>query len=696
MSVFKRFHPQLQRGIVSRLGWSSLRPVQELSAEAILDGKNAVVLAPTAGGKTEASFFPCLSHILEIQKSGVKCIYLSPIKALLNNQEERIGEYATMLGLTRFKWHGDTKKSAKNKFIKDPTDILMITPESLEVILVSGSIDCKAMFENLSFVIIDEVHNLADNDRGNHMLSVLERYRYYTANDFQRIGLSATVGNPKEILHWLTGSSQREGVVIDPPNKPAKRQIEVKFTDNYAELVSERALGKKSLFFCDSRRKVEEVAKSLQNRNINVYVHHSSVSREERLAAEQAMNTGKNICIVCTSTLELGIDVGELDNIFQYDCPSSVSAFMQRMGRTGRRPGSISNTTFFTMDNEPLLQSIAIVELARQHWVEPVKSNDRSWHLLVHQLMVMCLQHGAISRFDAWNRINNANCFSGINTEEYHKVVNHMIESDLLMEESGLLSMGLEAEGQFGRFNFMEMYSVFSSTLTFSVKTVGGQELGTIEGDFAKSISEGDSFILSGKAWTLNRIEYENKIFWVTASSAGKLPKWSCQSSYALTYNLCRMIHDVLTADTEYSYCDGEAQDQLNIIREDFGFLYDSFAPIHIEEKNVYWWTHAGWRVNNTLKEIFKLLLGADVTINNFYLKMVISDIPPAAVHKVIKQMKTAEFWDDPELQKGILEQLPEHRLSKFQDCLPGWAQFELIGHELLDVDGTKAFLVNM
>jgi len=622
MSVFKRFHPQLQRGIVSNLGWSSLRPVQELSSEAILDGKNAVILAPTAGGKTEASFFPCLSRILEMQKPGVKCIYLSPIKALLNNQEDRIGEYATMLGLSRFKWHGDTKKSAKNKFIKDPTDILMITPESLEVMLVSGSIDCKAMFENLSFVIIDEVHNLADNDRGNHMLSVLERYRDFAANDFQRIGLSATVGNPQEILHWLQGSSQRDGIVVDPPKNPSKRQIEVKFTDNYAELVSERALGKKSLFFCDSRRKAEEVAKSLQNRDVEVYVHHSSVSKEERLAAEQAMNTGKNICIVCTSTLELGIDVGELDNIFQYDCPSSVSAFMQRMGRTGRRPGSISNTTFFTMINEPLLRSIAIIELARQHWVEPVKSNDKSWHLLVHQLMIMCLQHGAVSRFDAWSRINKANCFAGINTDEYHKVVNYMIEEDFLMEESGLLSMGLEAEGQFGRFNFMEMYCVFSSPLTFSVKTLGGQELGSIEGDFAKSLNQGDSFILSGKAWTLNRIEYENKIFWVTASCAGKIPKWSCQDSYAFSYKLCRMIHDVLTADTIYPYCDDEAQDQLNLIRDDFTFLNGTFAPVHIEEQSVYWWTHAGGRVNNTLKEVFKLILGADVTTNNFYLKI--------------------------------------------------------------------------
>ena len=416
MTAFARFPARLQEAIVSRLGWTSLRPVQELAGEAILDGKNAVVLAPTAGGKTEASLFPALASLVEREPDGVGVIYIAPIKALLNNQEERLGTYTEMVGLRSFVWHGDVGDAAKRKFVKEPAQILMTTPESLEVMLVSPRSPVQRLFKDLRLIVIDEVHALAGTDRGAHLMSVIERLAPSSANDLQRVGLSATVGNPDQILAWLKGSSQREGVVIDPPKNPAKRDLSVALHVSIAGLAGDaaaRAAGKKSLFFCQSRALTETVAERMRGRSIDVFVHHSSVSLEERKAAEDRFAHGTNACIVCTSTLELGIDVGDLDLVFQANAPSTVSSFMQRMGRTGRRAGTTANTAFLCEEPEAVLQAIALVELAREGWIERVAHQERCWPVLVHQLLAMSLQFGAISAERCWEQLSRVPDFRG-------------------------------------------------------------------------------------------------------------------------------------------------------------------------------------------------------------------------------------------------------------------------------------------
>ena len=243
-STIARFPPRLQQAIADRLGWSSLRPVQELAGQAILDGKNAIVLAPTAGGKTEAAIFPLLANLIELEPHGVGILYIAPIKALLNNQCDRFATYTEMVGLRSFVWHGDIKGKDKQSFLKEPADVLLTTPESLEVMLLSAKVPHARLFGDLRAVIIDEIHALAGSDRGTHLLSVLERlitaannqilesaapmhHPKYQARDVQRVGLSATVGNPEQILNWMQGSSQRQSIVIDPPKIPAKREIAI-------------------------------------------------------------------------------------------------------------------------------------------------------------------------------------------------------------------------------------------------------------------------------------------------------------------------------------------------------------------------------------------------------------------------------------------------------------------------------------
>jgi len=302
--------------------------VQEQAGEAILDGDNVVVLAPTAGGKTEAALFPARSALVDDPGEGASIVYLAPIKALLNNQAERLGMYTEMVGLRRFVWHGDATASEKAAFLREPTELLMTTPESLEVMLASPRVPVSSLFRDLRVVIVDEVHAVAGTDRGAHLLSVVERIASLSQHDVLRIGLSATVGNPEAILAWLSGSSSRPRRVIVAPKAAARREVLIEFRPSMPELAGVAARlgrGKKSLFFCQSRALTEAVAERMTGYGTEVYVHHSSVSAEERRRAEAQFHHGTNACILCTSTLELGIDVGHRTSVLG---PHSVVALL--------------------------------------------------------------------------------------------------------------------------------------------------------------------------------------------------------------------------------------------------------------------------------------------------------------------------------------------------------------------------------
>lgn len=448
-SVFTRFPDRLQSAIVSRLGWTSLRPVQELAGDKLLDGYNALILAPTAGGKTEACMFPLLAQMVEREPTGVGILYIAPIKALLNNQADRFQNYTEMIGLNRFLWHGDIKRSQKNAFIRNPTTVLMTTPESLEGILISSGVPHQTIFADLRAIVIDEIHALAGSDRGSHLMSVLERLIPVSNYDVQRIGLSATVGNPDRILQWLQGTSKRPSCIIDPLPIPSKKEIRILFKDNQMAIIEQASLmarSKKSLFFCQSRALSEGIAAGMKSQGTDVFVHHSSVALAERTLAEERFQHGHNNCIVCTSTLELGIDFGDLDAIFQHQVPRTVSSFLQRMGRTGRRAGQISNTTFFVDNSDSLLHAIALVELARKRWVEPVEIIDRNWAVLVQQILAMTMQFGSVSPEDCWQQLSIVPDFHGINRTEFDRLIRHMLETNFLCIISGVLSFGTQIE----------------------------------------------------------------------------------------------------------------------------------------------------------------------------------------------------------------------------------------------------------
>ena len=453
MTPFERLHPALRHHVVNSLGWKDLRPFQEAVIDPVLAGKHLLILAPTAGGKTEGAFFPVLSRLLTDDWRGLSILYVCPIKALLNNLEARLARYCTLLGRRSALWHGDIPASQKKAILRDPPECLLTTPESLEVMLVSSKID-RSLFAGLQVVIVDEVHAFAGDDRGWHLLGVLSRIERMCGREFQRIGLSATVGNPEELLDWLAGSCKVQRQVCHPPETVATA-AEVKLDHvgslhNAAVVISRLHRGEKRLVFVDSRSRAEQLGRELRSLEVTTFITHSSLSQEERSQAEEAFAGRDDCVIVATSVLELGIDVGDLHRVIQIDAPTNVSSFLQRMGRTGRRPGTPRNCLFLATGDDALLRAAALVELWPSGYIEPVQPPPEPYHILAQQLMALLLQErGVIGRRDwrAWLDIAECQLFAQMPEERVDEVVAWMLAEGILFEDEGLLWFGREGRG---------------------------------------------------------------------------------------------------------------------------------------------------------------------------------------------------------------------------------------------------------
>lgn len=695
MAGIDRLHPYLQHALVHDLGWRSLRPVQELTIDAVLDGCNAVVLAPTAGGKTEASIFPLLSRILTEDIGPVAVLYVCPIRALLNNQEERLRSYARMVGLDVFKWHGDVSDSKKQSFRKQPAHILMTTPESLEVMMISAKTDARALFKNLSAIVIDEVHAFAGDDRGAHLASLLERLQQLCGRDIQRIGLSATVGNPAVIGQWLQGSSERPFRLVDPPKGAPQRDLKVEFCadlDHAAIGITALARGKKSLVFVESRAKAEKVALAISGAGVEVFIHHSSVSRADRTLAEEQFARGENTAIVCTSTMELGIDVGDLDQVIQVDAPSSVASFLQRLGRTGRRATTRANCTFFCVSGESLLQTVALLRLAQAGWVESVKPAGHALHVLAHQVMALILQEGGLSRHRIMPWLDQAFPFSNIRDEQAQELIATMVARDILYEADGMLSLGKRGEKLYGRRNFFELYAVFTAPPLMRVM-LGKQDIGHIQSMFVQMHNYDDGplcFRLSGRAWEVGEIDWGKGILHVRAAERGRVPSWLGMPG-TLSTKLCQAMMEALLVEqpTDQTWLTRPAQLELASLREGYdGVLAIGTAPIEEQPDGVVWHTFAGGAVNRLLAAGLLHITGKKWIAGNLSLHC--KDLNGGAARAAVAELPGLH-WET--IATGAARGMARGMVSKFQPCLPEAAEDRLLAERLLDLDGVLRFL---
>lgn len=694
MAGLDRLHPHLQHAIVHDLGWRSLRPVQELSIDAVLDGANAVVLAPTAGGKTEASMFPVLSRILVEEPPPVAVLYLCPIRALLNNQEERIGGYARMVGLTAFKWHGDVSDSRKKSFRGSPSHVLMTTPESLEVMMISERTDARALFAGLQTIVIDEVHAFAGDDRGAHLAALMERLVQLVARDVQRIGLSATVGNPHIIGQWMQGSSGRSFRLVEPPREPATRDLAVDACDDVdgaARGVAQLGRGKKSLVFVESRARAEKIAHALVGSGVDVFIHHSSVSRAEREQAELQFAEGRNTAIVCTSTMELGIDVGDLDQVLQVDAPSTVASFLQRLGRTGRRPGMRANCTFFCTSAEAVLQAVAMIRLAAAGWIEDVRPAEHAVHVLAHQVMALALQEGGISRHQVLGWLRDAYPFMGVGDAEVQALIDTMISRQILYEADGLLSLGSRGESLYGRKNFFELYAVFSTPPVLRVMR-GRDEVGYVQAGFVQGHDARTGplcFRLGGRPWEVEHIDWAKGTMSVKAAAAGRVPSWFGPPG-VLSFAICQAMREaLLTEDVGGARLSSAAAAELAALREGYaGILSASVAPVESSGGIIQWHTFAGGGVNRLLAAGLEALTHRKWVAGNLTLRSTEAGL--AETNDALT--KLAELrWEA--LAAAKAHAMVRGIISKFQPCLPAEAEDRLLAEKLLDLPGTLRFV---
>lgn len=690
-----RLSPAVRYQIANGLGWSGLRPVQALSTGAILDGANCVVLAPTAGGKTEAAFLPLLSKMDVEDWRGVSVLYVAPIRALLNNQEARLSKLTGLIGRRAGKWHGDVKEPARRRLIDDPPDVLAITPESLEAMLLSTRTPARRFLAHVRAVVIDEVHAFAGDDRGAHLVSLLERISRIAETDIQRIGLSATVGDPEVIVRWLSGSSMRPQRVIDPggARKPPDLHLDFVGTlDNAALLIDRLYRGTRRLVFVDSRRRVEELGHRLSQRGADVYLSHSSLALSERTAAEKAFEEGTNCVIVATSALELGIDVGDLDHVIQIDAPSSVSSFLQRMGRTGRRAGSTANCTFLATDDDALLRAAAIIDLFRNGYVEPAGLSTWTPHVLAHQAIALSMQEQGSASHGWWSWLEGCAAYRDVSAGERESIVRHMVDNDILVDADARLALGARGERLYGARNFLELYAVFSTPRMLRVMH-GQSEVGVVDASFLQDKEQKvPNFVLAGRPWRIVGVDWKGGTCSVEPAEAGGYPRWF-GLPVSLERSLCQAMRRVLASkDTDPSWSK-RAITQLELQRESHAFLDDSPLPLEEDpDGRCRWWTFGGGAGNRVLAGLLELELGERVSPGNTFITFSNGAAESAiAIRQAIDGLAARTLtWDD---AARLVDSNQRSRVSKFQPCLPPDIEHGLIARQTMNVDDANATL---
>jgi len=661
---FDRLHPSIQHHVVNSLGWRDLRFLQQLSIDPILDGEHCLLLAPTAGGKTEAAVLPVLSRILSNEWVGLSVLYICPIRALLNNLEERLSFYCSLVGRRCGLWHGDVGQTARSAILRDPPDILLTTPESLEAILISRRADRRYFFGNLQAVVIDEIHSFAADDRGWHLLAVLERITVLAGRQPQRIGLSATIGNPKEILSWMIRGDEPSRVVSPPATGLADADVALDYVgniENAALVIGELHRGEKRLVFCDSRSQAEHLASLLRSAGTNTFVSHSSLSVDERRQAERAFRDSRDCVIVATSTLELGIDVGDLDRVLQLEAPTAVASFLQRLGRTGRRPGNHRNCLLLCTNRGALVASAALLRLWQSGFVEPLHPPSDPYPVGAQQIMTLIRQEGSASiRFDD-SAIRRA---LGQDAKITGDLISHMLEQGILFQDSGILGIGAAGERLYGAKNFMSLMSVFDTPPLFQV-ICGVEELGWVHPlSFIGFGKKPVVISLGGRAWEVIGLDEERAIAHVRAIEAPGRSMW-LGSSRALSGVLCSTIRSLLLDQAVDPLWSKRAEAEIHAARSEAFAVRTSGRVVETDAQTgrTRWWTFGGLKANYSLALMLRTEDGIIPRFDNFFV-----EIPGAAGPRRVEELvqkASSTVHSSPSVHTD-----PPGRI-KFWDCLP-------------------------
>lgn len=568
-------------------GWEHLSSMQIRAIGEVLEKKNNLLFtAGTAMGKTEAALMPALTDIYEHPVDSVGILYISPLKALINDQFYRIEEMLVGTGLSITKWHGDAAVSGKEKLLYMPGGILQTTPESLEAMLCRHPENVRILFSGLQYVVIDEIHYFMGNQRGLQLLALLERIQRIIGREPVRLGLSATIGDSRQALVYLNAGSSRKASVISYEEEHRQYLISVTATRiggtdypvAYGKKILEQSVGKRTLLFTNSRRECEILVAQVRRLALReglpdcYYIHHGSISREIREEAELQMKRGSGPVLTGTTlTLELGIDIGDLDEVIQASQPLRISSMVQRVGRSGRTTMKSSiafHLRYFEAEGGvlenldlSLVRTIAMIELYfREKYLEAVRLPRCPVNLLVHETLSVLCQKGCLYPQRLAAELLELSVFRYLSQKDLKQVLYSMIEKDYIkIYEDGAVGISDAGERLCGS---LEFYAVFESEETFSVRWKE-QEIGTVD----RAYKAGDSFFLAGKTWTVQGCDTKHKRIDVEPGTAKADIRFGGKGALYTDQKTMERIHQVLASEEAYSYLDEEAAGILEELR---------------------------------------------------------------------------------------------------------------------------------
>ena len=734
MNVFERYAPFIQ-DYIYRSGWQSLRSVQNAAGDAIFNTEENVLLtASTASGKTEAAFFPILTLLEENPSKTVGVLYIAPLKALINDQFSRLNELCEEAGIAVSRWHGDVAQSKKRKLLNKPSGILQITPESLESLMINKHMEIPSLFGDLRFIVIDEIHSLLRGDRGMQTFCLIERLCRLASCNPCRVGLSATIGNPEAAGRFLAAGSGKGTVIpaVDSgreiwrlsmehfyntaPQADEGKQLTVstprlepptdtapKAADPGIGYIFEHTKGKKCLIFTNSREECESVCQNLRqycevNREPDRFlIHHGNLSASYRESAEEEMKDDDSFLSVCaTATLELGIDIGRLERAFQIDAPFTVSGFLQRMGRTGRR-GNPSEMWFVMREDHQearamlpdsipwyLLQGIALVQLyIEERFVEPPRMDRLPYSLLYHQTMSTLASCGEMTPAELASRVLTLSCFHRITQEDYRLLLSHLLEIDHINRtENGGLILGITGERIVNNYKF---YAVFQENVEYTVHS-GSEQLGTI----VKPPPVGDKIAIAGRVWAVDEVDYKRRVVYCTLVK-GNIPAYFGDVAGDIHTRILERMHTVLEESKIYPYLMPHAVCRLQEARETY--LKSSMATSPLVHLGGKMWALFPWLGSYAflaLERFLKIRCGTRLGLKGLnssrpYYMQFTMQVSEEEFYAILAEEAEKQF--DP-LELVYPKEVPV--FEKYDEYVPEELVQKGFAYGVLDIDGMK------